>query len=1114
MFSRASRLGLGALLLFGALASACDGCVEDPDPQGGASITVRFPQGSSLESDGFSRIVVALKATNAERQPDTSPINIEAPTGFLAPVGEAPAGAALTATPDETGALEFEFGCEPGSDGTVAIGVANANATATVNVTCARPQGQIVILIDDSDCLGFQADGEDQCRMGLRVFQRADGGDIEQSGVATVRVTNAAPSGEGDTNRNILFVTPGVAPQSIVNVTIANGDGEFFVQSPLTPEVATLEVAFGNAIVTRDLRIDAFVDRSTLTISALRSEVVGGTSVDLTISAKNPRGDAAAAEPIDVTIVGGPPAAVIASGALGPAGRLDQLLLDSAGTARVTVTTPAVSTSTAYTVAARYRDLTATFVVTATEADALILNLALDPESVRSDVPGEGSTTLTVNFTQNGARVAGGTVTLNISDTARVRFAGAPGATELLVVEADFDAEGNAEVDLVVVPNVPPGIVRISALARAGNRTVARDVALNVDRAPILQSIVAQPLNPSVIGVRGSVVASSTVVRFQLFDDRGAPMAGVPVVFAANLTSDRGIQVGRDDVSSADGFVQTVVAAGTIAGPVSVLVTAQPVSPDPGVVLDPLTVQSPTIAVVGGLPNFISSFMACDKAIPATEGTTFNCSVTLVDRFSNLTADQTVQFRAEGSGTTAVAVTGSGGGAAAQLVVDDGDTQSGASVTLWSYGAIPSVEDIVAGRLPARFATCFDGTITTPCDLLDLCDAAPAFCPLPLGCLDDASVADGLLVSGLDATNPAIDTYVATHRACGFPTTCLRGRLELSGGVPGFDGDECPVALGCMDYSSATECPADGVMTVIASTRGEEGFTDGNGNGVFDFFDDNGNGRHDLNEALKTRAERCLGGRCELSGAACAANNPCTGSVPLDDFVDLTEPFLDKNDSCSRDDFTNVPRFRFTPAQRVKHTDLFNDVDGNGVFGYGDPNAPTLTNGLYDADTEIFMTSHVLLIGDPVLRFGAPCSPGAPGCTDNITPSGLIGIDPGGLPSSIAADGSIAITYRWADLNGNCPSPGFTARALVTVTGPVEISGKTQLNLTDKGCGFAGEGNALAPYCEELPDLGAPSGSVIVTANCEGKEEPATGSVSFTLGDEEESYTFIVRCGA
>src|SRR5262249_35545480 len=162
------------------------------------------------------------------------------------------------------------------------------------------------------------------------------------------------------------------------------------------------------------------------------------------------------------------------------------------------------------------------------------------------------------------------------------------------------------------------------------------------------------------------------------------------------------------------------------------------------------------------------------------------------------------------------AVSDTSGGANASLQLDDGDTASGASVTNWSYGFIPQ-----AGQIPGTQG-CFDNTITTPCNLLDLCDAAPDFCPLPLGCLRGRADAAGRLPGGLLANqHPGIDNYFAEHRSCGFPVSCLIGDLAHQFGVPNFPGDECPVALGCLDYSNGTQCPQDGLMTVIASTRGE-----------------------------------------------------------------------------------------------------------------------------------------------------------------------------------------------------------------------------------------------------------------------------------------------------
>ena len=62
-----------------------------------------------------------------------------------------------------------------------------------------------------------------------------------------------------------------------------------------------------------------------------------------------------------------------------------------------------------------------------------------------------------------------------------------------------------------------------------------------------------------------------------------------------------------------------------------------------------------------------------------------------------------------------------------------------------------------------------------------------------------------------------------------------------------------------------------------------------------------------------------------------------------DTWVDMPEPFLDKNDNCYRDDLTDRPRL--TPLGQIANTDLFNDVDGNNVFGVGRDGVGYSTSG-------------------------------------------------------------------------------------------------------------------------------------------------------------------------
>ena len=101
--------------------------------------------------------------------------------------------------------------------------------------------------------------------------------------------------------------------------------------------------------------------------------------------------------------------------------------------------------------------------------------------------------------------------------------------------------------------------------------------------------------------------------------------------------------------------------------------------------------------------------------------------------------------------------------------------------------------------------------------------------------------------------------------------------------------------------------PRDGLVTVVAVTRGEEDFVDTNGNKVWD---------DGLDYQLGT--------------------------------MDLPEPCVDVNDDgeCT----TDLPI-----RGEENYAEIFRDTDGDGIWSEG--------NGIWDKDTEIWKATHVLWVG-------------------------------------------------------------------------------------------------------------------------------------------------------
>jgi hypothetical protein len=346
----------------------------------------------------------------------------------------------------------------------------------------------------------------------------------------------------------------------------------------------------------------------------------------------------------------------------------------------------------------------------------------------------------------------------------------------------------------------------------------------------------------------------------------------------------------------------------------------------------------------------------------------------------------------------------------------------------------------------------------------------------------------------------ALRALIASYRAglfnCGFPTSCLTG---VRGGLTWLQGDECSVAAGCMDFSASTRCPNDGLLTVTAIARGEESFTDLNGNGVLDFQDSNGNGRHD-DASVEPLLE---------DGTTPPTDPDARLQAFRDIVVDMPEPTLDKNDNCYYDDYDDVERL--STWSKIQIGDLYIDEDGDGLYGYsiednqGNVVERRLTNGTWDRDKQLFFQTHMLSLAEgPYFEYGQPCAGPSPGgvpdtqCTVAAANGGQLAVcyeyGPGvylapdcvpDVNEVVTAGETIRLSYRYVDSNGNCWSPGLDAFTHVFES----------FNLTDLGaagrtyglseCGLSNAGRSTSqPWCEEAPSLGGTLTNISATPQC------------------------------
>lgn len=240
---------------------------------------------------------------------------------------------------------------------------------------------------------------------------------------------------------------------------------------------------------------------------------------------------------------------------------------------------------------------------------------------------------------------------------------------------------------------------------------------------------------------------------------------------------------------------------------------------------------------------------------------------------------------------------------------------------------------------------------------------------------------------------------------------------------------------------------SDGIVTLVAVTRGEEDFYDVDGDKIWDFGVD------------FQRPE-----------------------------MDLPEPYLDVNDNGNYDQSDENELF----------VEEFRDTDGDGFW--------TPANGLWDADIEIWQTTHVLWVGDFDFvgsTLGATCGANcstefavSPACDGQLAD---IFLGPGG---------SFDIAMVARDDNGNCLDGYHKGVYNVSVDGDLDILGEESVEI---------DGNCFA-YPDGListQNNGAEFGFVETTAADAQEASISTVNVSITYdringSNETIEYAFRV----
>ncbi len=187
----------------------------------------------------------------------------------------------------------------------------------------------------------------------------------------------------------------------------------------------------------------------------------------------------------------------------------------------------------------------------------------------------------------------------------------------------------------------------ITVTATVGGKTLSATGSIKVLPANV-GSIVFVDADPEIIGIRGTGNAESSIIRFQVLDTNGNPVANKSVSFqlnnqAAGMTLMPSPAVAISDIQ---GYVKAVVNSGTVATTVRVTATTQ------GIDGTSISSQSNTLVVSTARPDQDSFSLSASMLNVEGwnyDGATVTITARLADAFNNPVPDGTaVTFTAEG----------------------------------------------------------------------------------------------------------------------------------------------------------------------------------------------------------------------------------------------------------------------------------------------------------------------------------------------------------------------------------------------------------------------------------------------------------------------------------
>ena len=946
--------------------------------------------------------------------------------------------------------LGLIISCSPskinsGSAGT-SVTLGNSSASAldlTANPTTIAPSGSTIITAHVVDTLGNNvADGT------IVTFSFAPGDQVKAS----------LSSGQAQTVSGLATVT--------------------LTATTFSSAIATVNAASGRASASIAITITAGVSGGSVTVTASPSTMTAGNASNITATVKDNSGNPVANATVNFSLNNNTLASLSLSSAVTNTSGVATTVLSGNAAGNVTVTASVPSLGG-----------------TSGQANVTINPVALVPtisvSSTASTILTNGNTTITA-LLSGFSPVSGLNVTFTVGNPAAAYLQSSPTTTGSSLTVAT-DASGVAAITLKANNIVTPVTVTASytgqSLSGTTTVTISSPPPDNVD-------LVA---NPAAITVFGTTTLSATV------KGGGQP---VPDGTLVNFIISNGTygSLSNAQGSTVGGVATTTFSALGKPGSVGISATAGSVSATTTVSIAPAVTGS--IQFVSAVPQVIG---LQGSGQPATSTITFSVK----DVNGNPVADGT---------TVSFTMNGPGGGSYIGSIVssqtDTAATVSGNASTILHSGSTAGPVTIIATTQTAS------GPISTSAAEISIGGGVPSAGHWNLA--TSQINLTGLSVSNLEAT---ISTYIAdrfgnynilTGTAINFYTEAgaidRQGITDSTGKASVVIRTQAPNpadvsnalaldSISSRNFSGAAEPwypgvstynnnPRDGWVAVLATTMGEEAFLDENGDGLL---------------TRSASASACPSGytcECDNNGAAgtyagcitsqqngsasCSAAATCSlagfgaSSKRSEGFIDLGEPFYDKNDSGTRDD-GSVPG---APFEEFIDANTNGAYDGpNGVWdGPGCQSSGCLTSKMIWKEIKLVFTYDVFSFwpdGD-----ATNCRVNALGCTAQFANGGASA--PFAVaPASISKGSSGYFCVNVADANLNSPPGGTVINAAASPAGTVTPASVT---LAD------GMSYGPASFCFTVAiDATATQSNTLVSVSITGSPTLASLSVPLAL---------------